>query len=68
MTREQFVAKHYHDFLGLILDAAITRRDGRELSLWLRNVAQAKAQKLLNEAYNDLQPVENGKPQPVRKA
>lgn len=57
-TREQFVQDYRHEIEGWLLDAALTKRNGAELSLWLRAM-RAKIEAKLAAVYADLQPVPN---------
>lgn len=37
--RETFIETHYHELLGIVLDAAIGDRKGSELSLWIKAIS-----------------------------
>jgi hypothetical protein len=55
LNRQQFVERYFHTLLGLLLDGALSRRCGGELSLWLR-ACQREVADLLSRAYADLNP------------
>ena len=52
MERDAFVEKYHHLIAGMILDAATARRDGANLSVWLRLV-MGKVDSLLTQAHHD---------------
>jgi DNA repair protein RadC len=66
MTRAEFRDTFKHELLGMLLDAAITRKSGAELSLDVVNT-QHKLSVLLDRMYDSLStdPINNGK-QPTK--
>ena len=55
MSRQEFVNRHFHRLCGVMLDAALSRRSGSELSLSLR-VWQREITDFLGRAYDELAP------------
>ncbi len=54
-TREQFVQEYRHEIEGWMLDAAMTKRSGAELSIFLRSI-RARIEAKLAAMHADLQP------------
>jgi hypothetical protein len=53
MDRDEFVAKHKHEFFGVMIDAMMVQRNGSELSVWIKLQMHHIEQKL-ESAYDDL--------------
>lgn len=55
MTREEFVARHRDELLGMIADAAVSQRTGPDLARAIRAWV-AKVEGRLGEMYDQLRP------------
>lgn len=69
MTRDEFIRDHRAELDGWVLDAAMSGRQGVELSLHLR-ILRAKIETKLGAMYDALavkEPIKNGTPTPLRK-
>lgn len=64
ISKQEFVEKHFHLMMGLVVDAMVTQSRGAELSLRLKGM-EAKIVKTLSDAYEELRPPE---PLPVAVA
>lgn len=55
MSKDDFLDRHRHEIIGLILDAATSGRTGADLSLWLRRVGGRVDDKLA-QIWQELRP------------
>lgn len=62
MTQAEFVQRWKHQLLGIALDAAISRRTGAELALFLEHTVHAKVNAILAKMYEEL----TAKPEPKK--
>ncbi len=64
LSKDEFIARYQHKFLGLLFDAVTYRRTGGELSAWMSGCA-SDVRKELAAAYDSLQPKPNHEPLPA---
>ena len=55
MTRDEFLERHRHEMVGIVIDAASVPRAGGEMALWLRTMMR-RIDLRLTEIYKDCHP------------